>query len=203
LRPKDARDFTDTRPLSILHDFGQDSGWNIDDSRDAPMLGLNRTGGQVKVAREPRTYGNRDNAMRRAPHRHDEHGSMPVEMVALVPVLVAAIMVIAAGERYIDARGQVNDAAYAAARAASLATNQEAAVQAGTEAARDATAGRGHACTDLTVHIDAGDFQPGGNVTAHVTCVADLSDIAGFGLHGHKSFTYTAIVPLDEHRSVP
>ena len=60
---------------------------------------------------------------------------MAIEVVILTPLVVAAIMVIAAGGRYVDARGQVNSAAYAAARAASLTTNQEAAVQAGTQAA--------------------------------------------------------------------
>jgi Flp pilus assembly protein TadG len=134
--------------------------------------------------------------------RRDERGVMAIELVVLTPMLVGAIMVIAVGVRYIDARGEANDAAYAAARAASLTTNQEAAVQAGTEAAVDAGQ-HGQACPDPTVHIHAGDFQPGGDVRATVTCVADLTDIAGFGLPGHKTFTFTAVVPIDSHRSLP
>lgn len=141
--------------------------------------------------------------MSSAGRRHSERGVMAIELVILTPLLVGAIMVIAAGARYVDARGQVNDAAYAAARAASLTTNQQAAVAAGTQAANASMTDRGHACPDLSVRIDAGDFQPGGDVTASVTCVADLSDIAGFGLPGHKTFTYTAVVPLDAHRSLP
>lgn len=133
----------------------------------------------------------------------DERGVMAIEVVILTPMLIAAIMVIAAGARYVEARGQVNDAAYAAARAASLTTNQGAAVHAGTLAARDTMTQRGPACADLSVRVDAGDFQPGGNVTATVTCVADLSDLAGFGLPGHKRFIYTAVVPLGEQRSIP
>ena len=43
---------------------------------------------------------------------------MAIEVVILTPLLVAAIMVIAAGGRYVDARGQVNSSAYAAATAA-------------------------------------------------------------------------------------
>ena len=141
--------------------------------------------------------------MRHRPARRDERGVMAIEVVILTPVLVGAIMVIAAGARYVDARGQVNDAAYAAARAASLTANQQAAVHAGIQAARDAMAHRGHACASLSVRVDAGDFQPGGDVAATVTCVADLSDIAGFGLPGHKTFVDTAVVPLDEHRDLP
>ena len=69
--------------------------------------------------------------------RRDERGAMAIELVILTPALVAAIMVIAAGARYVDARGQTNSAAFAAARAASLTTNQEAAVAGGDEGRRD------------------------------------------------------------------
>lgn len=130
----------------------------------------------------------------------DERGVMSIEVVLLTPVLVAAIVVILAGARYVDARGQTNSAAYAAARAASLTTNQEAAVSAGRSAAQAAMTQRGQACTRLTVDIDAGDFGPGGDLRATVTCLADLSDLAGFGLPGSKTFTSTAVVPLEQYR---
>lgn len=132
--------------------------------------------------------------------RRDEHGVMAIELLILTPLLVAAILVIVAGARYVDARGQTNSAAYAAARAASLTSNQQAAVHAGTTAAEQSMSHRGDACATLTVVVDAGDFAPGGDVTATVTCVADLSDLVGFGLPGSKTFTSTAVVPLDQHR---
>jgi hypothetical protein len=125
-------------------------------------------------------------------HRHDE------------PALVAAIMVIAAGARFVDAREETSSAAFAAARAASLTTNQEAAVAAGRDAARQAMSDRGQSCASLDVTIDAHDFAPGGTIRATVTCLADLSDLSGIGiLPGHKSFTATASVPLDQHREFP
>jgi Flp pilus assembly protein TadG len=136
--------------------------------------------------------------------RHDERGVMAIEVMILTPALVAAIMVIAAGGRYVDARGQVNSAAYAAARAASLTTNQEAAVQAGTKAADQSMSQRGLACASLMVSVDAADFDPGGDVRATVTCVADLSDVVGVGaIPGSKTFTFTAVVPLEQHREFP
>lgn len=136
--------------------------------------------------------------------RRNERGAMAIEVVILTPALVAAIMVIAAGARYVDARGQVNSAAYAAARAASLTTNQEAAVQAGTKAAKQSMSQRGLACASLTVSVDAADFNPGGDVRATVRCVADLSDLAGVGpIPGSKTFTFTAVVPLEQHRDFP
>lgn len=132
--------------------------------------------------------------------KRDERGVMAIEVVLLTPVLVAAIMVILAAARYVDARGQTNSAAFAAARAASLTTNHEAAVSAGRAAAQVSMTQRGQACARLTVDIDAGDFRPGGDLSATVTCLADLSDLAGFGLPGSKSFTSTAVVPLEQYR---
>lgn len=131
--------------------------------------------------------------------RH-ERGSMSLEMVLLTPALVACIVMIAAGARYVDARGQTSSAAFAAARAASLTGNQEAAVAEGREAASRSLDDRGQACAHLTVRIDAGEFHPGGQLQATVTCVADLSDLTGLGLPGHTSFTSTAVVPIEEHR---
>ena len=135
--------------------------------------------------------------------RRDQRGVMAVEAVILTPAMVAAIILIVAGSRYVDARGQTNHAAYAAARAASLTTDEEAAVQAGRKAAEDSMAERGRACANLKVDIDAGDFNPGGNVRATVTCTADLSDLAGIGLPGTKTFRFTALVPLERHRDFP
>ena len=134
------------------------------------------------------------------PQVRGERGSMSIELVLLTPVLVACILVIAAGARYVDARGQTASAAFAAARAASLTSDQAAAVAAGRAAASRSRASRGRACVRLDVHVDAAAFQPGGQLRATVTCVADLSDLSGLGLPGHKTFTCTAVVPLEEHR---
>ena len=107
---------------------------------------------------------------------------------------------IAAGARYVDARGQTISAAFAAASAASLTTDRQAAVAAGRTAAARSLAERGQACATLTVRIDAGGVPAGRPIRATITCVADLSDLTGLGLPGHKSFTATAIVPIEQHR---
>lgn len=138
----------------------------------------------------------------RRAHTGAERGVMAIEVVILTPALVAAIMVIVAASRYVDAQGDANEAAYAAARAASLTTNQEAAAQAGIQAAQSATAARGQGCARLEVHIDAADFAPGGDVRATVTCTADLTDL-GLPLPGTRTFSSTAVVPLETHRSIP
>lgn len=135
--------------------------------------------------------------------RRGERGATSVEIVLLVPVLVGCILVIAGGARYVEARGQVGAAAAAGARAASLASDPSAGVREGRTAAVRATTDRGPECASFDVHVDTGAFQPGGVVSATVTCVADLSDLVGFGLPGSKIFTASTVVPVESHRVLP
>jgi Flp pilus assembly protein TadG len=121
-------------------------------------------------------------------------------MVLLVPVLVGAILVIAAGARLVDARGHVETAAAAAARAASLQSDPGSAGRVGRRAGGLALTDGGPGCAHLAVRVDTRAFRPGGYVRATVTCVADLSDLAGFGLPGHETFTATSVVPIETHR---
>jgi Flp pilus assembly protein TadG len=132
-----------------------------------------------------------------------QRGSMAVEVVLLTPVLVGCVLTIAGGARYVDARNQVDSAAHIAARAASLTAGPEAAADAGQAAAHDALAQRGRACTALDIHVDTSDFQPGGTIKATVTCTTDLSDVVGYGLPGFRTFTATATVPIEFHRTAP
>lgn len=129
-----------------------------------------------------------------------EHGSMAVEVVVLAPVMVAMILSVVGLGRYVEARGQVNDIAYAAARAASLETDPRAAEQAGRQAAYSAVAERGKSCARLEVSFAGSDFTLGGQVRAEVTCIADLGDVTGFGIPGSKTFTSDAVVPIEQHR---
>lgn len=133
----------------------------------------------------------------------NQRGSLSVEVVLLTPILVGCILTIAGGARYVDARNQVASAAHVAARAASLTAGPESATEAGLEAARNALADRGRACTSLDVSIDTHAFVPGGAVSATVTCTADLSDVVGFGLPGSRTFTTRASVPIELHREAP
>jgi Flp pilus assembly protein TadG len=132
--------------------------------------------------------------------RREENGFMAVELVMLTPLLLGAIMIIIGASRYVDARDQVSAAAFAAGRAASLTSNADEAYQRGRAAAAGALAERGPSCATLRVGVNTANFTPGGSVRVTVTCVADLSDVVGFGLPGHKAFTITAVVPIDVHR---
>ncbi|MDP3891137.1 TadE/TadG family type IV pilus assembly protein, partial [Nocardioides sp.] len=146
------------------------------------------------VVQSTHRYQRRWLARLRAPR--DEHGYTAVELLAMTTVLVGFITVVVGGGRIVDANSQVDDAAYAAARAASLETTFEAGQTAGRDAAEDALAERGKACTQLTVSFAGTDFRTSGHVTVRVTCHADLRDVVGFGLPGAKNLTSTAVVPI-------
>jgi Flp pilus assembly protein TadG len=135
--------------------------------------------------------------------RRNQRGTMSLEMVVLTPVLVGCILTIAAGARFVEAADQVDAAAAVAARAASLEANAAAASAAGESAAYRALTDRGRSCVRLDVGVDSDAFEAGGVVRATVTCHADLSDLAGFGLPGSRSFTATYVVPLEAHRVIP
>lgn len=137
----------------------------------------------------------------RAPR--DERGYTAVELLAMTTVLVGMITVVVGGGRIVDSNSQVDDAAYAAARAASLETSFEAAQIAGRNAAKDSLADRGKACTQLDVSFAGTDFRTSGQVTVRITCHANLSDVVGFGLPGAKNFSATAVVPIEQYRRLP
>jgi len=137
----------------------------------------------------------------RAPR--DERGYAAVELLAMTTVLVGFIVTVVGGGRFVDAKSQVDDAAYATARAASLASSVEAGQIAGRKAAEDSLADRGKACTRLTVSFAGTDFRTSGHVNVQVTCHANLSDVVGFGLPGAKDFTATAVVPIEQYRRLP
>jgi Flp pilus assembly protein TadG len=133
----------------------------------------------------------------------DERGYTSVELLAMTTVLVGMITVVVGGGRIVDSNSQVDDAAYASARAASLETNFEAAQVVGRNAAEDSLADRGKACTQLDVSFAGTDFRASGQVTVRVTCHANLSDVVGFGLPGAKNFSSTAVVPIEQYRRLP
>src|SRR5690349_12968928 len=128
-----------------------------------------------------------------------ERGSAAVEMVLMVPVLIGLILTVVAGGRFVEARGQVNDAAYAGARAASLA-HRTSVYGAGRNAAQQSLADRGKACVSLAISFAGSDPHPGGQIRVTVRCTAALHDVVGFGLPGTKRFEATAVVPIEQYR---
>ncbi|MDN5898559.1 MAG: ATP/GTP-binding protein [Brachybacterium sp.] len=120
---------------------------------------------------------------------------------------VALILTVVAGGRFVDGPAQANDAAYAAARAASLETTYGRGMTAGRTAATQSLAKRGKSCQNMSVSFGGTDFTPGGQVVAEVTCTVNLLDTGPLGrqlgLQPSTAFTERAVVPIETYRSAP
>lgn len=125
---------------------------------------------------------------------------MSVELVLLTPAMLLLLMLVVLGGRYAQARSDVDAAAREAARAASIARQAVTAQSAGREAARAQLREGGVTCRRLDVRVDAGDFRPDGLVTATVSCIVDLGDLAGLRVPGTRTFSSTFSEPIDAFR---
>jgi Flp pilus assembly protein TadG len=132
----------------------------------------------------------------------DERGdSGPLEMVILVPVLLALIALVVAFGRTTTAGSDVEFAAQVGARAAAQA-NTAAGARARAEQVVSATlADSGLTCIDQSVSVDTGDLRPGGRVSVTVSCTVSLDDLADLRLAlGSRTMTATASEVVDRDR---
>ena len=109
-----------------------------------------------------------------------------MEIVILTPLFIALLLLVVGLGRYSHAQQLTEQAAGAAARAASLTVGGTAATGAADRAARDTLTGLGLTCTRLDTAVDTARFRPGGEVTVTVACTADLSATVLAGLPGHR-----------------
>lgn len=141
---------------------------------------------------------------RLAPAR-DERGSAGVETLIMATAALSIVLVVVAAGRYVDGSAQANDAAYAAARAASLESGMSQGTIAGRQAAEKSLAERGKSCQNLTVSFAGSDFTSGGQIVAEVTCTVTLLDTGALGkqlgLRPNTQFTERAVVPIETYRS--
>lgn len=139
-----------------------------------------------------------------APAR-DERGSAGVETLIMATAALSIVLVVVAAGRYVDGSAQANDAAYAAARAASLESGMGQGTIAGRQAAEKSLAERGKSCQSLTVSFAGSDFTSGGQIVAEVTCTVTLLDTGSLGkqlgLRPNTQFTERAVVPIETYRS--
>jgi hypothetical protein len=135
--------------------------------------------------------------------RRPDDGSVAVETVVLVPLLMLLLLAAVGLGRLEYARMQVDDASAAAARAASLARSADGARAAAlTELDRDIGAG-GTSCRHREVSVDVSGFRPGGMVKVSVQCHVDLSNLAGVGsLPLPTTLGSTSVSPVDVFREV-
>ena len=115
-----------------------------------------------------------------------ERGTMSIEMVVLVPVLLLITMVAVAGGRIVSAQGMVEAASRDAARAASM----ERSVGAASTAAN----------ASCSAGVDVGGFRRGGAVTVSVSCRVKLSDLGLVFLPGTTVVKAESSAPVDQWR---
>ena len=133
-----------------------------------------------------------------------DRGSVSLELVVLAPGLLLIIGVLIYGGRLELAKQSVQSAASQAAREASIARTQPEANSTADAAATRSLAEQGLNCVSSSVTVDTSGFaSPAGTpatITAEVTCVVNLSDLAVPGLPGSQAVTATADSPLDTYR---
>lgn len=129
----------------------------------------------------------------------DDTGSSTVELVLVTPLLVMLGLFVVLCGRLVAVQLDVDAAAHAAARAASLARTPAAATRDATAAARDTLAGRA-SCPQPTVTVDVGGFRPGGSVTVTLVCEVPLADLSLLSVGGHRAVTSRASAPVDTYR---
>lgn len=134
----------------------------------------------------------------------DERGSGGVELLIIATVFVGLVFVVVAVGRHVDGRAQAGDAAYAAARAASLAPRFDTALSVGRTAAQKSLADRGKSCQNLRLSFAGSNLRPGGQVVAEVRCTVTLADTGALGAHlglrPATTYVERAVVPIEHYR---
>ena len=110
-----------------------------------------------------------------------DRGSSTAELVIVTPIIIIMLLLVVAFGRYAYGKQLIEQAASAAARAASLS---------------DA----GVSCTSMTITVDDSNFRAGGTVGVTLNCTADLSGLALAGLPGSVTMTATGRAPLETYR---
>ena len=133
-----------------------------------------------------------------------DEGAASLEVVVLTPALVLLLGLLVLAGRVALARTSVEQAADEAARSASIARTAAGARRAAEDGAQRALSAQSLRCARVDVAVDVGGFavpvgQPA-RVTATVTCVVALADLALPGFPGSRTVTATAVSPLDTYR---
>lgn len=121
---------------------------------------------------------------------------MAVELVLMVPVLMAFALLVVAMGRYVAVRGEVEGLSRDAVRAASLERDVDSA-QAAANSTMVATAPASLSCAPAVLD---GAFEAGGIITVSVTCQVSWSGLGLIGLSGTRTITATSAAPLDTYR---
>ncbi|TNC23244.1 pilus assembly protein [Mumia zhuanghuii] len=126
----------------------------------------------------------------------EEPGSMSVEVVFFIPILVMFTLLVVAGGRYVAVKGDIEAAARDAARAASFARSADEARAAASTVAT-AALGSGGSCRVSGI---GGDFSAGGIVEVDMRCEVSNRGLGLIGLGGTQTVTASGAAPIDTYR---
>ena len=137
--------------------------------------------------------------------KEERGGASGIEAVLVVPLIMVFASLIWAGYRITMAEDAVDQAAGAAARAATIArTAGEARSDAG-DVARSSLSTSGLECSSMSIDVDTSGFsvpvgQPA-QVRVSVSCRAPLADLVVPGLTGSRLLESSSESPLDRFRT--
>ena len=131
-----------------------------------------------------------------------DRGSSTVELVILTPVVIVLLLFLVGLGRYSYSKQLVQQAALAAARAASLAASPGDATNQAATAGQASLGSAGLACQSFDLVTDATNFTAGGTITIILTCTVDNSDAVLAGLPGTSTLTAASTVPLESYRQI-
>lgn len=126
---------------------------------------------------------------------------MTLELALVVPALLVVVAFIAGAATLGGARADLDDAAWEAARAASLTRSSLDADFAAHKAVDRRLAGERWACDNRAVTVDLARFQPGGSVAVEVACGLRLADAFLF-FPGSAQLRSRAVEPLEPFRAL-
>lgn len=133
-----------------------------------------------------------------------ERGSASLEFAILGTGLIAILGLLIAGGRIALAKTSVEDAANAAARAASISRSAGSARDEATAVADSTMSGQNVQCTSRVIDINTSGFAAAigtpASVTTHIECTIDLSDLLVPGLHKSMTFTADGRSAIDQYR---
>lgn len=133
-----------------------------------------------------------------------ERGSEALEAAVGVPAFLLFVGLIIFAGRLEIAHQAVDAAASDAARSASIARTQGAAENAGSAAGSSSLANQNVDCVTKTINVDTTGFAtPVGTpaqITAVISCVVNLSDLAVPGVPGKMTVRSTMSSPIDTYR---
>ena len=132
-----------------------------------------------------------------------DRGTTATELVLLAPVLVALMLFVVFCGRLAGAQHDLDAAAEASARAASLHFTPDGAMAAADDTARATLADHRLSCSALTVDTDTSQLRPGGWITVNLSCTVNLSDITAIGVPGAKTLSSHSTQVIDRYRSTP